>query len=88
MKPTLLMVLILAMNGWQTSFAQGNQPDSTKAWSFEASTLFYFVPDNTYVLPILKADKGTPITALAMSADARRVAWADEDGFAGVAEAG
>ena len=29
-----------------------------------------------------------PITALAMSADATRVAWADEDGNAGVAEAG
>ena len=39
-------------------------------------------------LNFLKADKGAPITALAMSADARRVAWADEDGNAGVAEAG
>ena len=39
-------------------------------------------------LNFLKADKGAPITALAMSADAARVAWADEDGNAGVAEAG
>ncbi len=39
-------------------------------------------------LNFLKADKGAPITALAMSADATRVAWADEDGKAGVAEAG
>jgi len=39
-------------------------------------------------LNFLKADKGSPITALAMSADARRVAWADEDGNAGVTEAG
>jgi WD40 repeat protein len=39
-------------------------------------------------LNFLKADKGAPITALAMSADATRVAWADEDGNAGVAEAG
>nr|MBP8072055.1 WD40 repeat domain-containing protein [Brevundimonas sp.] len=37
-------------------------------------------------LNFLKADKGSPITALAMSADARRVAWADEDGNAGVAD--
>ena len=37
-------------------------------------------------LNFLKAEKGAPITALAMSADARRVAWADEDGQAGVAE--
>lgn len=37
-------------------------------------------------LNFLKAEKGAPITALAMSADARRVAWADEDGQAGVAD--
>ena len=35
-------------------------------------------------LNFLKAERGTPITALAMSADAARVAWADEDGNAGV----
>ena len=34
----------------------------------------------------LKAEKGAAITALAMSRDARRVAWGDEDGNAGVAE--
>jgi len=39
-------------------------------------------------LNFLKAEKGAPITALAMSADAGRIAWADEDGNAGVAEAG
>jgi len=37
-------------------------------------------------LNFLKAEKGAPITALAMSADASRIAWADEDGQAGVAE--
>lgn len=37
-------------------------------------------------LNFLKAEKGPPITALAMSADANRVAWADEDGLAGVAD--
>jgi WD40 repeat protein len=35
-------------------------------------------------LNMLKADKGSPIVALAMSRDAGRVAWADEDGHAGV----
>ena len=35
-------------------------------------------------LNFLKAERGAPITALAMSADATRVAWADEDGNAGV----
>lgn len=39
-------------------------------------------------LNFLKAEKGAPVTALAMSADGRRVAWADEDGRAGVAEVG
>jgi WD40 repeat protein len=34
----------------------------------------------------LKAEKGPPITALAMSADGKRVAWGDEAGGAGVAE--
>jgi WD40 repeat protein len=34
----------------------------------------------------LKAEKGSAITALAMSADAKRVAWGDEGGNAGVAE--
>ena len=34
----------------------------------------------------LKAEKGAAISALALSADARRVAWGDEDGNAGVAE--
>jgi WD40 repeat protein len=34
----------------------------------------------------IKAEKGSPITALAMTADGRRLAWGDEDGGAGVAE--
>ncbi|HST91595.1 MAG TPA: WD40 repeat domain-containing protein [Brevundimonas sp.] len=38
-------------------------------------------------LKFLKAERGSSITALAMSADAARVAWADEDGQAGVADA-
>lgn len=34
----------------------------------------------------LKAEKGAPITALAITPDARRVAWGDETGGAGVSE--
>jgi len=37
-------------------------------------------------LNFLKADKGAAITALALSPDARRVAWADGDGQAGVVD--
>jgi len=36
----------------------------------------------------LRSEKGAAISALAMSPDARRVAWGDEDGGAGVAEVG
>lgn len=36
----------------------------------------------------LKAEKGSPIAALAMTGDGKRVAWGDEDGAAGVAEVG
>jgi len=36
-------------------------------------------------LNFVKADRGAPIAALALSPDGRRVAWADEDGNAGVA---
>lgn len=36
-------------------------------------------------LAFVKQDKGPPIVALAMSAGAARIAWADEDGQAGVA---
>ena len=39
-------------------------------------------------LNFLKADKGAAIAALALSPDGRRVAWADEDGRAGVVEVG
>jgi WD40 repeat protein len=37
-------------------------------------------------LNFIKAEKGAPIVALALSPDATRVAWADEDGQAGVAD--
>ena len=37
-------------------------------------------------LNFLKAEKGAAITALALSPDARRVAWADEDGQTGVVD--
>ena len=36
----------------------------------------------------LKAEKGAPVTALAITRDAKRVAWGSEDGSAGVAEVG
>jgi len=36
----------------------------------------------------VKAEKGAPITALAISPDGRRVAWGDEDGAAGVGDTG
>lgn len=38
-------------------------------------------------IEMLKAEKGPPITALAITPDGKRVAWGDEDGAAGVTEA-
>ena len=38
-------------------------------------------------IEMLKAEKGPPITALSITPDGKRVAWGDEDGAAGVAEA-
>ncbi|MFC3078582.1 WD40 repeat domain-containing protein [Phenylobacterium terrae] len=35
---------------------------------------------------VIKAEKGPPITALAMTPDARRLAWGDEEGGAGVVD--
>jgi hypothetical protein len=37
------------------------------------------------IVPV-KAEKGAPVTALAITPDAKRVAWGCEDGAAGVAE--
>ena len=39
------------------------------------------------VTHFVKAEKGPPITALAMSADGRQIAWGDEDGGAGLVPA-
>ena len=37
-------------------------------------------------IDMLKAEKGPPISALAMTPDGKRVAWGDEEGGAGVFE--
>jgi WD40 repeat protein len=39
-------------------------------------------------IDMLKAEKGPPISALAMSADGKRLAWGDEDGGNGVVDLG
>jgi WD40 repeat protein len=39
-------------------------------------------------IDMLKAEKGSPISALAVSADGKRLAWGDEDGGNGVVELG
>jgi hypothetical protein len=58
MKAGLILVLpfVFVCFG-QNCQAQDNSADSGKTWNFEASTLFYFMPDDAYVLPILKADR-------------------------------
>ena len=49
----------------------------------EDGRVFALVPAGRSAAPI-RAEKGPPITALALSADGRRLAWGDEDGAAGV----
>jgi WD40 repeat protein len=51
--------------------------DDGRVWACELS--------GQKIIP-LKAEKGSPVTALAITPDARRVAWGCEDGAAGVAE--
>lgn len=51
--------------------------DDGRVWASDLSA--------SKVVP-LKAEKGPPITAIAMTPDAKRVAWGDEDGGAGVFE--
>jgi len=51
--------------------------DDGRVWACELS--------GQRIVP-LKAEKGSAVTALAMTADAQRVAWGCEDGAAGVAE--
>jgi len=53
--------------------------DDGRVWACELSD---------HHLSHVKAEKGPPITAVAISADGRRVAWGDEDGGAGVADSG
>jgi hypothetical protein len=57
MKNILWSILISML--FQTAlYAQNNDSTSTKKWEVEASTLLYIVPDDLYLLPIVKADKG------------------------------
>jgi WD40 repeat protein len=51
--------------------------DDGRVWTAELSSTG---------IRMIKAEKGPPITALALSPDGRRLAWGDEEGGAGVAE--
>jgi len=54
----VLFLLLVAMAYASTVVAQGNDSSKTKKWNIEASTLLYIVPDDVYLLPIVKANKG------------------------------
>ncbi|MDB5452970.1 MAG: hypothetical protein JWO33_1548, partial [Caulobacteraceae bacterium] len=69
------LVLQVATAPATTWMAAGLDDGRVWASDLSASTVF-----------ALKTEKGPPITALAMFADGRRVAWGDEEGGAGVVE--
>ena len=54
MKSLLLSVLLISCS---MVHAQNTPAPSKKSWSFEADANFYFIPDDFFVLPVLKADQ-------------------------------
>ena len=69
--------LVVRVAGAPTSSWIAAGLDDGRAWACDLS--------GQKIFP-LKSEKGAPISALAITPDAKRVAWGDEDGNAGVAE--
>lgn len=67
--------IVTRVAGAPNAFWLAGGTDDGRVWAAELRTTRH---------DALKSEKGAPITALAMSVDARRVAWGDEDGQAGV----
>jgi WD40 repeat protein len=57
--------------------------DGVLAGGREDGRVFALAPSGNRIETV-RADKGAPITALALSPDGKRIAWGDEDGAAGV----
>ena len=68
-----------------STFVAGQPNGNWVAWGFDDGRVRACDLVGQKVLN-LKAEKGSPITALCMTPDGKRVAWGDEDGHAGVAE--
>jgi hypothetical protein len=58
MKRISLMTMLALITAASPGLAQSNDSTQTKAWNFEATSLLYIMPEDVYLLPILKADKG------------------------------
>lgn len=58
MKRLIFFLFLLPVFAPVLTTAQGaDSAQQPKAWNIEVNGLFYFVPDNSYVLPIIKADR-------------------------------
>jgi hypothetical protein len=57
MKRIILLMLSLLLLLTGPAKAQTGDSTKTKAWNFEATTMMYIVPEDVYVLPIIKADR-------------------------------
>ncbi|MBL7857571.1 MAG: hypothetical protein JNM57_07770 [Cyclobacteriaceae bacterium] len=52
-----ILLSVLAISSCIVIHAQDTSPVSNKAWSFGADANLYFLPDDFFILPVLKADK-------------------------------
>jgi len=57
MKKTISLLILLTF-GISSAWAQKESPDSSSSrWQFTADANFYFIPNDFFVLPVLRADK-------------------------------
>lgn len=57
MKKTVLLLGLMTF-GYPTAYGQEADSSTHKNWSISADLNTYFIPNNTFLLPVLRADKG------------------------------
>lgn len=51
-----LLCILFALS-LSVSFGQGNEGSETPDWEFNATSNFYFIPDDFFIVPVISADK-------------------------------